>query len=70
EVVEVLITQWAAADIPIAPAERVRRLFLETGSDSVLYYSGLGLATATGVLVYIVLGYLTFLYRWTLRDER
>ncbi len=64
EVVEVLITQWAAADIPVAPEERVRRLFLETGSDGALYYSGLGLATATGVLVYIVLGYLTFFYSW------
>lgn len=70
EVVEVLITQWNSADIPVAPTERLRRLFVETGSDFVLYYSGLGLASATGFLVYVVLCYLTFFYRWTLASER
>jgi prepilin signal peptidase PulO-like enzyme (type II secretory pathway) len=69
EVVEVLITQWNAADIPPGPNERIRLIFLENGADSVLYYSGLGLATATGVLVYLVLAHLTFFYRWTPRDD-
>ncbi|MDX2264627.1 MAG: hypothetical protein NW215_06620 [Hyphomicrobiales bacterium] len=67
EVVEVLITQWNAAAIPPGPEERIRRIFLITGADSLLYYSGLGLATATGVLVYLVLAFLTFFYRWTPR---
>jgi hypothetical protein len=70
EVVEVLITQWSDANIPVAPTERIRKLFVESGSDFVLYYSGLGLASATGALVYVVLGYLTFFYRWTIRDAR
>ncbi len=68
EVVEVLITQWNAANIPLAPTERIRTLFVETGSDFVLYYSGLGMASATGTLVYVVLAFLTFFYRWD--DQR
>jgi hypothetical protein len=70
EVVEVLITQGNAANIPVAATERIRSLFVETGSDFVLYYSGIGLASATGALVYDVLAYLTFYYRWTPDGER
>ncbi len=70
EVVEVLITQWNTANIPVAKTERIRSLFIETGSDFVLYYSGLGLASVTGALVYIVLAYPTFFYRWTPNGER
>jgi len=70
EVVGGLITQWNTANIPVAATERIRSLFIETGSDFVLYYSGLGLASATGALVYLVLDYLTFFYRWTPNGER
>ena len=73
EVVEVLISRWVEAAIPVAPGERLRNWLAGWGSDYLLYYAGVALTTVVGVAVYVVLGYLTFLYSWphlgsTVRD--
>jgi hypothetical protein len=64
EVVEVLISRWVEAAIPVAEGERLRSLLAGWGSSYALYYSGVVLATVVGAAVFIVLGYLTFFYSW------
>jgi hypothetical protein len=64
DVVEVLITRWVEAAIPVAPDERLRALLMGWGSSYSLYYAGVILASTVGVAVFIVLGYLTFFYTW------
>jgi hypothetical protein len=64
EVVEVLISRWVEAAIPVAEGERLRSLLAGWGSSYALYYSGVVLATVVGAAGFIVLGYLTFFYSW------
>ena len=64
EVVEVLISRWVDAAIPVTDGERLRSLLAGWGSGYTLYYAGVVLATGVGAAVFIVLGYLTFFYSW------
>jgi hypothetical protein len=64
EVVEVLISRWVDAAIPVTDGERLRSLLAGWGSSYALYYAGVVLATVVGAAVFIVLGYLTFFYSW------
>ena len=64
EVVEVLISRWVEAAIPVAEGERLRSLLAGWGSSYALYYAGVVLATVVGAAVFVVLGYLTFFYSW------
>jgi hypothetical protein len=69
EVVEVLITRWSEAAIPVGPNEWLRAAFMQLGSSYGLYYSGLVISTTIGIAVFIVLGYLTFFYSWPHLDS-
>jgi hypothetical protein len=69
EVVEVLISRWVEAAIPVAPDERLRTWLAGWASDYLLYYGGVALTTIVGIAVYVVLGYLTFLYSWPHLDS-
>ncbi len=69
EVVEVLISRWSEAAIPIGPDERLRAAFMGWGSSYTLYYAGFVLSTVVGVAVFVVLGYLTFFYTWPHLDS-
>ncbi len=64
EVIEVLISRWTEAAIPIGPNELLRSAFMGWGSSYSLYYGGFILSTIVGVAVFLVLGYLTFFYSW------
>jgi hypothetical protein len=69
EVVEVLISRWVEAAIPVAPGERLRTWLAGWGSDYLLYYGGVMLTSVVGIAVYVVLGYLTFFYSWPHLDS-
>jgi hypothetical protein len=68
EVVEVLISRWLEAGIPVAPNEWLRNLLMGWGSSYELYYLGFVLSGVVGVAVFVVLAYLTFFYSWPRYD--
>lgn len=66
DLIEVVISNWDRANIPVAEREAVRQWIFDRAGNFELYYVGAILGWGVGFLVYLSLFYLTFFYRWTL----
>jgi hypothetical protein len=64
DLVEVLVTAWEGADIPLSEEHAVRGWLAELGSSFEFYYIGALLGWGVAFIVYLSLAYLTFGYRW------
>ncbi|WP_088344553.1 MULTISPECIES: hypothetical protein [Rhodomicrobium] len=66
DLVEVVISNWDRANIPVTDRETIRQWLFGLAGDFMLYYVGAILGWAVAFAVYLSLFYLTFFYRWTL----
>lgn len=64
DLVEVLITAWEGADIPLSEQHTVRAWLAQLGGSFEFYYIGALLGWGVASIVYLALAYMTFGYRW------
>ncbi len=64
DLVEILVTNWEQADIPLSSQQTVREWLAQWGGSFQFYYIGALLGWGCAVTVYLALAYLTFGYRW------
>jgi len=68
DLVEVLVTNWEQADIPLSSQQPVREWLIQLGGSFQFYYLGALLGWGCAFIVYLSLAYLTFGYRWKQRE--
>lgn len=64
DVIEVINTAWDALGTPIADTQVVRGWLQKQGGVFQIYYIGMPLGFGSATLMYLVLAYMTFFYRW------
>ena len=64
DLVEVVISNWERADIPLSSQQAVREWLAHLGGSFEFYYVGALLGWGCAFIVYLALAYLTFGYRW------
>jgi len=64
DLVEVLVTNWEQAEIPLSSQQTVRAWLAEMGGSFQFYYVGALLGWGCAFIVYLSLAYLTFGHRW------
>lgn len=64
DIIEVLITDWDKVEIPLNSQQTVRGWMAQLGGSFEFYYFGALLGWGVAFIVYLVLAYLTFGYRW------
>jgi hypothetical protein len=64
DLIEVMAVGWDSLDIPLEKGQVVRAFISRIGGSMQLYFVGAMLGWAVAFIVYIALGYLTFIYRW------
>lgn len=67
DLIEVVISSWERANIPVTEREALRQWMFERAGSFDLYYIGAILGWGVAFAVYLSLFYLTFFYRWALR---
>lgn len=68
DLVEVVISNWEQADIPLSSQQPVREWLMQLGGSFQFYYLGALLGWGCAFIVYLSLAYLTFGYRWKQRE--
>jgi len=64
DLVEVVITHWEQAEIPLSSQQTVREWLARLGGSFQFYYFGALLGWGCAFIVHLALAYLTFGYRW------
>jgi hypothetical protein len=67
DLVEVVISNWEQAEIPLSSQQAVREWLSQLGGSFEFYYIGALLGWGCAFIVYLALAYLTFGYRWNQR---
>ena len=68
DLVEVVISNWEQAEIPLSSQQAVREWLAQLGGSFEFYYVGALLGWGCAFIVYLALAYLTFGYRWRSAD--
>ena len=68
DLVEVVISNWEQAEIPLSSQQTVREWLAQLGGSFEFYYVGALLGWGCAFIVYLALAYLTFGYRWRSAD--